>query len=355
MPKPEKGTPKWIANQWKKKGLSKLRWHCGLCGVWCKDANGFKMHLEHPNHLARAIEQEKTEDERSDHVEARYCPDEYSEAFERSFLRYLATHRLGERVKAHEAYRVLNPDDRPHANMKRTCWGTLGRFVADLRERGEVWADREGNGWVLSVTEDDPAAEWAALPDSEARELRGKIPGQKRAWNQVEDELKRKRRRDDGLSDVMRRAEAVGRVDAPEATTLQSDVKVAFSFGGPPPVSSDDDTWARPGLIVKARAGKKDFGGAFDKVKCVVRGVSNDGVSVETLDGRSRATLPLAKLETVIPAVGKRVRVVGGAHKGDVATLEALDLGAFAARIRLEASGEVVEGVPYEDVCKERV
>ena len=141
MPKPEKGTPKWIANQWKKKGLSKLRWHCGLCGVWCKDANGFKMHLEHPNHLARAIEQEKTEDERSDHVEARYCPDEYSEAFERSFLRYLATHRLGERVKAHEAYRVLNPDDRPHANMKRTCWGTLGRFVADLRERGELLID----------------------------------------------------------------------------------------------------------------------------------------------------------------------------------------------------------------------
>merc|ERR1712091_18826 len=354
MPKPEFGTPKWISTQWKKKGLSKLRWHCGLCGVWCKDANGFKMHLEHPNHLARAIEQEKTEDERSDHVEARYCPDEYSEAFERSFLRYLATHRLGERVKAHEAYRVLNPDDRPHANMKRTCWGTLGRFVADLRERGEVWADREGNGWVLSVTEDDPAAEWAALPDSEARELRGKVPGQKRAWNQVEDELKRKRRRDDGLSDVMRRAEAVGRVDAPEATTLQSDVKVAFSFGAAPPVSNDD-TWARPGLVVKARAGKKDFGGAFDKVKCVVRGVSNDGVAVETLDGRARATLPLAKLETVIPAVGKRVRVVGGAHKGDVATLEALDLGAFAARIRLEESGEVVEGVPYEDVCKERV
>ena len=105
---------------------------------------------------------------------------------------------------------------------------------------------------------------------------------------------------------------------------------------------------------MKARAGKTLQGGAFDKVKCVVRSVSNDGVSVETLDGRSRATLPLTKLETVIPAVGKRVRVVGGAHKGEAATLEALDLGAFAARIRLEASGEVVEGVPYEDVCKER-
>ena len=165
--------------------------------------------------------------------------------------------------------------------------------------------------------------------------------------------MKRKRRRDDGLSDVMKRAEAVGRVDAPEATTLQSDVKVAFSFGAAPAVSND--SWARPGLIVKARAGKTLQGGAFDKVKCLVRSVSNDGVAVETLHGRSRATLPLTKLETVIPAVGKRVRVVGGAHKGAVATLEALDLGAFAARIRLEASGEVVEGVPYEDVCKERV
>ena len=147
----------------------------------------------------------------------------------------------------------------------------------------------------------------------------------------------------------MRRAEAVGQVDAPEATTLQSDVKVAFSFGGAPPVS-DDDTWARPGLIVKARAGKTLQGGAFDKVKCVVRGAADDGVAVETLDGRARATLPLAKLETVIPAVGKRVRVVGGAHKGDVATLEALDLGAFAARIRLEASGEVSRACPTRTV-----
>ena len=95
----------------------------------------------------------------------------------------------------------------------------------------------------------------------------------------MEDELKRKRRRDDGLSDVMRRAEAVGQVDAPEATTLQSDVKVAFSFGGAPAVSNDD-TWARPGLIVKARARARRLqGGAFDKVKCGAA-LSADGVAV---------------------------------------------------------------------------
>ena len=42
-------------------------------------------------------------------------PDQFSEAFERSFLRYLATERLGERVKAHEAYRAVHPDDRAAA------------------------------------------------------------------------------------------------------------------------------------------------------------------------------------------------------------------------------------------------
>jgi len=84
MPKPERGTPKWIATQWKKKGMSKLRWHCGLCGVSCIDGNGFKMHLEHPNHLRRELEQEAVECERADNVEARYLPDAFSEAFERN-------------------------------------------------------------------------------------------------------------------------------------------------------------------------------------------------------------------------------------------------------------------------------
>mmetsp|Transcript_29115 Transcript_29115/g.87023 ORF Transcript_29115/g.87023 Transcript_29115/m.87023 type:complete len:122 (-) Transcript_29115:125-490(-) len=120
MPKPEVGTPKWIANQWKKKGLSKLRWNCSLCGVSCKDQNGFNMHLQHPNHLRRELEQEAVEAERADDVEARYHPDAFSEAFERSFLRYLATQRLGERVKAHEAYKALNPDDRLWASPSQS-------------------------------------------------------------------------------------------------------------------------------------------------------------------------------------------------------------------------------------------
>ena len=77
-------------------------------------------------------------------------------------------------------------------------------------------------------------------------------------------------------------------------------------------------------------------------------------MDVETLDGRHRASIPEGKLETVIPALGKRVRVVGGAKRGSRATLLTLNIDAFSAQIKLDETGEVVDGVAYEDICKER-
>ena len=78
-----------------------------------------------------------------------------------------------------------------------------------------------------------------------------------------------------------------------------------------------------------------------------------DVVEVATLDGAKTASLPVAKLETVIPAIGKPVRVVAGPHRGAVAVLLALHLDAFNAQLQLE-DGRVVEGVPYEHICKEK-
>ena len=381
MPKPERGTPKWIANQWRKKGLSKLRWHCGLCGVSCKDANGFRMHLEHENHLRRELEQEGVERERSDNIEARYMPDAFSEAFERNYLKYLATEKVGQRVKAHEAYRVLHPNDRAHDDMHKTCWGTLGRFIADLRERGEVEAEREGNGWIVFLTEESPAAAWAGLSDADARAVRGRddLP-MKRAWNEVEDELRKKRRHaNDQLEDVMAHAERAAALAPPKlkatlgaATAMRRDAapRVAFGFGAaarcpvappaPPPAEEPEDVptagrWPRPGLVVKARAGKSLHGGAFDKVKCVVLRLRSGGsVDVEALAGGARAALDERHLETVIPNVGKPVRVVAGDRDGEAATLLEIHVDTYDAKIQLRDGGAIVDRVPYEHICKDR-
>eukprot|EP00559_Dactyliosolen_fragilissimus_P007463 CAMPEP_0184870586 /NCGR_PEP_ID=MMETSP0580-20130426/38033_1 /TAXON_ID=1118495 /ORGANISM="Dactyliosolen fragilissimus" /LENGTH=86 /DNA_ID=CAMNT_0027372741 /DNA_START=14 /DNA_END=270 /DNA_ORIENTATION=+ len=51
MPKPEKGTPKDIANRMKAKGLQKLRFYCQMCSKQCRDENGFKCHLTSDSHL----------------------------------------------------------------------------------------------------------------------------------------------------------------------------------------------------------------------------------------------------------------------------------------------------------------
>ncbi len=56
---------------------SKLRWHCGLCNVSCKDANGFKCHLQCESHLMR---------EEAGHAKTRYRIDEPSRQFAKSFM-----------------------------------------------------------------------------------------------------------------------------------------------------------------------------------------------------------------------------------------------------------------------------
>jgi DNA/RNA-binding protein KIN17 len=35
----------------KAKGLQKLRWYCQMCEKQCRDANGFKCHMESESHL----------------------------------------------------------------------------------------------------------------------------------------------------------------------------------------------------------------------------------------------------------------------------------------------------------------
>ena len=92
MPKAEVGTPKWIANQWRKKGMSKLRWYCGLCKVACLDENGFKCHLKHENHLKNEKAAEGKEPE-----EIGYHVDAFSKEFENKWLKTMVNQYLNQR------------------------------------------------------------------------------------------------------------------------------------------------------------------------------------------------------------------------------------------------------------------
>ena len=60
-------------------------------------------------------------------------------------------------------------------------------------------------------------------------------------------------------------------------------------------------------------------------------------------------------LETVIPPVGRPLRLLAGAHKGEMATLRRIDEANFCVEVELEGDGRLLKGIAYEDVCKVQV
>ena len=49
------GTPKYLANKMKSKGLQRLRWYCQVCEKQCRDDNGFKCHIQSEAHLRQML------------------------------------------------------------------------------------------------------------------------------------------------------------------------------------------------------------------------------------------------------------------------------------------------------------
>lgn len=328
----------------------------------CRDANGFALHLAHENHLRRQAEEEAKGSVRD--KATRYYADDFSEAFERSFLRHLVTNKLGQRVRAHEAYRALNPDDRQHDVMKKTCWGTLGRFVADLRDRGEVEAWRDDDGWIVTVLEGFPSCEWALLPDHEAKKIHSRLDQNDQGpvrWQDVSRLGDHKKRRVELEDDAFKRADRVaaeGYDEKSPGALPESRRPIQLASLAPKKPRTDKivttTTWLRVGLIVKAMAGKSFRQANFDRVKCrVIAILLPTTARVERLDTKDTAELDQSVLETVLPAIGKRVRILAGPHAGKLATLKAIHVDRFSASVVTLHDGISLENLSYEHICKD--
>ena len=111
------------------------------------------------------------------------------------------------------------------------------------------------------------------------------------------------------------------------------------------------DHWLSPDLVVKV-VNKKLQGGAYYKQKGrVERVVGKYTAHVRLHSSGDLLKLDQDDLETVIPAPGGRVLLVNGRHRGAKGTLVAIDEARFCVKVRLD-SGDMVERVEYEDVCK---
>ena len=98
MPKAEKGTPKYLANKMKAKGLQKLRWYCQMCEKQCRDENGFKCHTMSESHQRQLLLFADSQDS---------FLDAYSKEFEEGYLNLLSRCHGTKRVYANAVSKTM--------------------------------------------------------------------------------------------------------------------------------------------------------------------------------------------------------------------------------------------------------
>ena len=146
MPKAEKGTPKYLANKMKSKGLQKLRWYCQMCEKQCRDENGFKCHISSESHQRQLL---LFADNPHKFL------NNYSQEFERDFMNLLKRCHGTKRVKAHKVYNAYIAD-KEHIHMNATKWESLTGFIHSLAKRGKVELDQTEEGWFITWIDRDP-------------------------------------------------------------------------------------------------------------------------------------------------------------------------------------------------------
>uniref|UniRef100_A0A060SYE4 ARAD1C00484p n=1 Tax=Blastobotrys adeninivorans TaxID=409370 RepID=A0A060SYE4_BLAAD len=147
MAKAEVGTPKYVANQMKAKGLQRLRWYCQICEKQCRDENGFKCHVSSESHVRKALEVgEKPSKAISN----------YSSQFQSDFLRLLRTAHGEKKINANRFYQEYI-QDKHHIHMNATRWVTLSQFVKHLGREGLVRVEEsEKDGLCIAWIDNSP-------------------------------------------------------------------------------------------------------------------------------------------------------------------------------------------------------
>jgi len=394
--------PKSIANRIKAKGLQKLRWYCQMCNKQCRDENGFKCHCMSESHQRQMemFSENSTQ-----------FMDEFSREFEEGMMEIIKRKARSQRQNANQLYRDYIAD-KQHFHMNATIWETLTDFVMYLGRKGMAEVDETEKGWFVTWIDRDP--ETLARNEARAKRERSELDEEERHQRDIERQVKAAKRSGEDetaeATELMRssadeKIKLAGIGSALAAGGKAKLVRPSTTFGeeasegggssrdgggsssGKKPMSSIEalmleekqrkeraeakaaaeaaaaaeaveakaggrqPNWLAEDIVVKVM-NKRLNGGAYYKQKGVVEQVAGS----YTAHVRMSASGDLIKLdqddlETVIPAAGGRVLIVNGRGRGERGTLADLDESHFCVNVEL-ASGRVLEGIEYEDVCK---
>ncbi|KAI1888063.1 hypothetical protein AGOR_G00181190 [Albula goreensis] len=383
MGKAEFLTPKAIGNRIKAKGLQKLRWYCQMCQKQCRDENGFKCHCMSESHQRQLLLASEDPNQFMDY---------FSEEFKNDFLELIRRRFGTKRVHNNIVYNEYI-SDREHIHMNSTQWETLTDFTKWLGKKGYCKVDETPKGWYIQYIDRDPET------------IRRQEELEKKKKQDLDDEERSAK----FIEEQVRRGQEGKNEETPVFTELKresEEEKVAFNLNkgsssaatskssstlGPSALQSASsakrkatghssefkekkksaldeimemeeqkkksartDHWLYPNIVVKVVT--KRLGEKYNKKKGIIKEVQDKFTAVvKMIDSGDKLKLDQSHLETVIPALGKRVLVLNGTYRETEAILDSIDEKRFSATLILDSGrlkGRRVEGIAYEDFSK---
>ncbi|KAK7300119.1 hypothetical protein RJT34_10954 [Clitoria ternatea] len=387
-------TPKAIANRIKAKGLQKLRWYCQMCQKQCRDENGFKCHCMSEGHQ-RQMQIFGQNPHRI--VEG------YSEEFEHTFLEHMKRSHRFSRVAATVVYNEYI-NDRHHIHMNSTQWATLTEFVKYLGRTGKCKVEETPKGWFITYIDRD--SETLFKERMKNKRIKADMADEEKQEKEIRKQIEKAEQL---MLPPTSESDKPSQDDPPRELNNENGVKVGFSLGSSArPVTKEKpeaskvvfgevdeekneernpgnslkrkeiggkstldelmrdeekkkekinrkDYWLHEGIIVKVMSKVLAEKGYY-KQKGLVRKVIDKYVGeIEMLESKHVLRVDQAELETVIPQVGGRVKIVNGAYRGSIARLLGVDTDNFCAKVQIEKGpydGRVLRAVEYEDISK---
>lgn len=386
MGKHEAGTPKFIANKIKAKGLQKLRWYCQMCQKQCRDENGFKCHTTSESHQRQLLIFADNAD--------KYI-DEFSKEFQEGYCELLSRQFGTKRVNANRVYQDYI-SDRNHLHMNSTQWETLTEFVKYLGREGFCVVDETEKGWFVQYIDRDP--ETIALQEKMAKKDKMEKDDNEKMMDFLEKQIERGKeignstehqptelvrdessepitinlpmfkkpqpklaslpisssltKKDDWSSKSDNSKELIAK--KPEKKKLSALEEIMKEEEDKRKKAPKRENWLAENIVVKVVT--DSLGGKYYKKKgVIVKVIDKFCAKIRMLDSDNKLKLDQAHLETVIPAVGRLVKVLNGAYIGLKAELIDIDAQNYCVSLKLASgplTGKVIKNVQYEDISK---
>jgi len=393
MGKHEVGTPKWIGNKIKSKGLQKLRWYCQMCEKQCRDENGFKCHTSSESHQRQLLLFGENP--------AEYLSS-YSKDFEKGYSDILKRQYPGKRVHANVVYQQYI-GYKEHVHMNSTCWVTLTSFLKHLGRTGKAICDETEKGWFITwIEKDQETLEYEArvnkkdkmVKDDEEKvreyieaqiekakaDQKNNETSEATELNKADDEIvklnlkiQERKLKEDGKSTDLKnvfkdplpkseKKKESSKDEAPnkrkmsaleqimeEEKNRKKLAKMGEAAAGGESAASRPP-WLIKGIVVKLVA--KSLGEKYYKKKGVVKEVLEDGYVGLIIMNDTQAKLKMDQehLETVIPQEGRDVVILSGRNKGETAILRKIDTEKFSGILKLDSGDKIT--LPYEHFSK---